>query len=564
MIDVCRHYYRGNSKEQKLIDEFERDYQPELAIQWYSKQSFAYKLVNKALRSEDIDQLYTLRIFVSDLAKSLEREHQNMLHSGEKILTVFRGAKLTMEDFDKIMQNKGKLISTNGFLSASRSRSKASSFAKNPSRRVDIVAVVFAIQCNIRELDQSVIFADISKFSKYPEEEEVLFDLSATFQINSIEQEETLWLIKMSASNESQSITKHYLDLQRKEVQEKSVPILIGRLMYNSGQYEKSLRYFQKLLADPNGEDLAWIEFNIARAFIWKCDWSSARKWYDSVYNRMMNAKPSRLKDSATVLRSIGVILHRQSKYDEALEHYQRSLTILEKFYPNGHLDIAWNFNCIGSVMRAQQKYDKAIEYYQRAMHMQEKFLPLDHVDIAWNLNNIGRVFHKQEKYDEALNLHRQALKIQEKSYPSDHFVIAWSLNSIGAVLRMQGNSKGALDLHQRALRIQEKIYVTDHLDIAHSLHSIGLVYFDQHEYDRALDYLERSLKMKEQFLPHDHIKIAHSLADIGAIYEKMNQSKLALNNYKRALAIYKQIVPHENRNRQKTEQCIQRLRSNK
>ncbi|UJR33433.1 hypothetical protein I4U23_020878 [Adineta vaga] len=563
MIDTCRHYYRGNSNEQKLIDEFEQDYQPEHAIKWYSKQSFVYKLVNKALRSEDIDQLHTLRIFVSDLSKSLEREHQNMLHSEEKILTVFRGAKLTMEDFDKIMQNEGKLISINGFLSASRSRSRASSFAKKPTRRVDVVAVLFAIQCNIQELDQSVIFADIAKFSEYPQEEEVLFNLSATFHIDSIQQEETLWLINMSASNESQSIIKQYLDLQREEVKEKSVVILIGRLMCSSGQYDKSLRYFQKLLADPNGEDLAWIEFNIGRAFIWKCDWFNARKWYDSVYDRMVNAKPSRLKDSATVLRSIGVILYRQGKHNEALDYYQRSLTIQEKFYPNGHLGIAWTLNCIGSICRAQEKYAEALEYYQRAFTMQEKFLPPDHADIAWNLNNIARVFQKQEKYDEALNLHRQALEIQEKYYPSDHAFIAWSLNHIGAILRMQGNIKEAFDLHQRALRIQEKTYVTEHLDIAHSLHKIGLVYFDQYEYDRALDYFERSLKMKEQFLSHNHIKIAHNLANIGATYKKLSQSKMALKYYEHALAIYEQIVSQEHLDRQKTEQWIQRLRSN-
>jgi hypothetical protein len=42
MIDVCRNYYLGNEKQLKLIDEFERDYRPENAIRWYSKQSFVY------------------------------------------------------------------------------------------------------------------------------------------------------------------------------------------------------------------------------------------------------------------------------------------------------------------------------------------------------------------------------------------------------------------------------------------------------------------------------------------------------------------------------------------
>ena len=83
MIDVCRQYYRGNTKELQLIDEFQRDYHPEDAIRWYSKQSFVYKMVNKALRSEDLDQLQTFRFFIGDLSQSLAREHQKILSSDE-------------------------------------------------------------------------------------------------------------------------------------------------------------------------------------------------------------------------------------------------------------------------------------------------------------------------------------------------------------------------------------------------------------------------------------------------------------------------------------------------
>ena len=37
MIDTCRHYYRNNIKQLKLIDEFENEYQSNEAIRWYFK-----------------------------------------------------------------------------------------------------------------------------------------------------------------------------------------------------------------------------------------------------------------------------------------------------------------------------------------------------------------------------------------------------------------------------------------------------------------------------------------------------------------------------------------------
>ena len=117
MISICRDYYRGNTEELELIDQFQREYRADEAIRWYSKKSFVYRLVNKALRAEDIEQLYTFRFFIGDLSDSLAREHEKILSSEERILTLYRGAKLDREEFDKLKQNQGRLISTNGNLS---------------------------------------------------------------------------------------------------------------------------------------------------------------------------------------------------------------------------------------------------------------------------------------------------------------------------------------------------------------------------------------------------------------------------------------------------------------
>jgi hypothetical protein len=105
MVDTCQQYYRGNTKELKLIQHFQHEYRSEEAIRWYSKQSFVYKLINKALRSEDIDQLYTFRFFIGDLSQSLDRQHEKILLSEEQILIVYRGGKLDQEEFNKLKQN---------------------------------------------------------------------------------------------------------------------------------------------------------------------------------------------------------------------------------------------------------------------------------------------------------------------------------------------------------------------------------------------------------------------------------------------------------------------------
>jgi hypothetical protein len=50
-----------------MIDEFEMDYSSENALWWYSRDSFLYGMLNKALRTQDIDTLFLFRFFIRDI-----------------------------------------------------------------------------------------------------------------------------------------------------------------------------------------------------------------------------------------------------------------------------------------------------------------------------------------------------------------------------------------------------------------------------------------------------------------------------------------------------------------
>ena len=544
MIETCRNYYRGHTKQIKLIDKFEKEYRSEDAIRWYSEQSFVYKLVNKALRTGDYDQLNRFRYFISDLSHSLEKEHENLLLSDEEILTIYRGTKLHKQEFEQLKQNVNGLISTNGYLSTSRDRLRALLFAKKSTKRPDVIPVLFQIHCDIKQIGRSLIFADIEKLSVFPGEQEVLFDIDAAFRIDSIETDGERKIIKMTVTNEAQNIGRHFIEETQREAGDQSITIVFGKLMCNLGEYDKSQKYFEQMLNEPNGEDLAWIEYNIGQAFDFKGEWDEARKFYDRAYDRMINAKPPRIKDSAYVLNSIGVILDSQGKYDEALDYYQRSLKIREKFYPSGHVDIASSLNNIGCLLNSQGKYDEALDYYQRSLEIREKFYPSGHVDIASSLNNIGNILNSQGKYDEALDYYQRSLKMREKFYPSGHVDIATSLNNIGNVLDSQGKYDEALDYYQRSLEIREKFYPSGHVDIASSLNNIGNILNSQGKYDEALDYYQRSLKMREKFYPSGHVDIATSLNNIGNVLDSQGKYDEALDYYQRSLKIYEKFYP--------------------
>ncbi|CAF3024043.1 unnamed protein product [Rotaria sp. Silwood2] len=63
LLEICRTQYKNNRHVNEKIDEFEQTYTREEAVLWYTKDSFLYRLLNKALRTENIDIIYKFRFF---------------------------------------------------------------------------------------------------------------------------------------------------------------------------------------------------------------------------------------------------------------------------------------------------------------------------------------------------------------------------------------------------------------------------------------------------------------------------------------------------------------------
>jgi hypothetical protein len=75
MLDTCSTYYRANKQVLEKIQQFQSMYTPADAISWYTADSFVYRLLNKALRVEDIELVHIFRFFIIDLCAQLELGH---------------------------------------------------------------------------------------------------------------------------------------------------------------------------------------------------------------------------------------------------------------------------------------------------------------------------------------------------------------------------------------------------------------------------------------------------------------------------------------------------------
>ncbi|CAF4553198.1 unnamed protein product [Didymodactylos carnosus] len=76
MISKCKDYYRGNKVVLEKIEDFRKTYRSDKVIEWYTKDSFVYRLINHAFRTEDIALWYLFRFYIIDLCKQLESVHR--------------------------------------------------------------------------------------------------------------------------------------------------------------------------------------------------------------------------------------------------------------------------------------------------------------------------------------------------------------------------------------------------------------------------------------------------------------------------------------------------------
>lgn len=180
MLCLCRAWYETNGLQKAEINRFAQTYDPKKAIAWYAKDSFIYRVVNKALRTLDVETINAFRFYIRDLSRQLRElytlQKENQMY---KCLLVYRGiGNMTTLTLDHIQQNVGGLISFNGFTSTTKKFDVAFEFSRSKSTHEAVIWQIHA-SYNLK----NVVFADISQHSEMCDEQEVLFDLCSVFRI---------------------------------------------------------------------------------------------------------------------------------------------------------------------------------------------------------------------------------------------------------------------------------------------------------------------------------------------------------------------------------------------
>ena len=377
MLDYCRLTCADDPTAIVLLDEFEANFIPELSIYWYTRESFLFKMLNKALWNTQPDVLYKLRYFLRHLHYQILSQAKlqcNQLSS----MIVYRGQTMMMEEIEKLKRNVGGFLSFNNFLSTSLERKTALSFLMGSE-----TGVLFEMHIDPSMKTFPMVNIELIPYMQKGEnEQELLFTMGSVFRINRVDKQTNFYLVQLTLSDESNEQLAEYTTRTRQKTRTFHSFTSLLRLMDELEQYGRVDR-FAEILRD----DLS------------------------------LSANPSLF---SSIHHTLGSLYQSRGEPKKALNHYQQSLTITLAFVPADHPTLAPTYSNMGTIYLSQSNYTKSLEYQQSALDCESKSKSPTPSSVIIYTKNLGRYYKHQGKYGEALDYYKRALEL-EKQFLGDN-----------------------------------------------------------------------------------------------------------------------------------------------
>ncbi|CAF1085804.1 unnamed protein product [Adineta ricciae] len=289
LISICKSEYSDSPGELRNIDDFEKYCSSENILWWYTRECFFQKILNRALRQQNIHITFLLRRYINDLCEALFKIQSTIP------LKVYRSQLMSKSELDCLLNQVNKHIRISSFFSTSLERYIASFRMGDGDPQNDLVKVLFEIDA-YPHLKNETPFANISSDSKFDNEIEVLFTVGSIFRLNAINcNEDHVYTIKMTLCSFEEHELKPVLDYMKSK----------------NGMQQRNLHAFAKLLLNMGKFDYA-----------------------AECCQRFIHQLSSDNPDLIDVYEDLAVIASQTGDFDQSLQ-WQKKLLSLQQTIPN-------------------------------------------------------------------------------------------------------------------------------------------------------------------------------------------------------------------------------------
>jgi tetratricopeptide (TPR) repeat protein len=233
----------------------------------------------------------------------------------------------------------------------------------------------------------------------------------------------------------------------------------------------------------------------------------------------------------AGMLEVIGRAHEERGSYKMAIAFFEEKLQFLE-VAPEGEAardELATTLNSLGMLSSRAGLFMEAVDYYERALTLQMK-IENDVVYASTAKVLTATVQFQLGFWHKALQLLREALPILERELGEKHETVAATIYHIGVTQSALCDYNGAMSSFSHAYNIQEKLLGVAHPATLRTRREMGNMYATyKTELDYSFEIFSEVLSAQQHIHGMKHPNIAETLHSIGCAYARKGADSVAL-----------------------------------
>lgn len=245
----------------------------------------------------------------------------------------------------------------------------------------------------------------------------------------------------------------------------------------------------------------------------------------------------------AVTIRNLGIVYFRQGRLDEAKDHLERAVEMLEKLEIQGDVDqerVALSLRDLATVNQSAGNVNQAKEYCGRALKVMqnadEAKKRKGNETLASILSRYGSILADLGDLEAARKHLEDALAIRRLlranvSIPEQRRLVAITLCELATIYLAQGELQRSRDYFQEAVDIFRELfppesYPNGHSELAMSLQNIGHIQLLIGDIDESFDAYKEAADMWQQLANEDERRVdkrtwAVALDQLGNAYRE-------------------------------------------
>jgi len=463
--------YKAQPNILQDIQDFSVYYEPDTALYWYTRQTFLYPLLNKALRVENIDLLYLYRFFIRDIRNQLAQRQY------DSPVKVYRGQLMSWDELTRLKslffgrpntmtptgtRSQTIYICLKSFLSTSLEPSVAEFYiAGQPT--AGICFVMFEIDADPAVCNYTNPFAQLGESSAIPNEEEVLFMLNSIFRLTGIRDEDSKCVITLELCSNEDNHFKSVFECLKKDYggevagyETEANLNSFATVLFNMSKYDLADKFFRRLYNElpESHRDRARCSHNIGNVALQKGQYKESRRWLNIALELYQQIWPSHYPAAANTYHCIANLHQRKREYRQAIAAYKVAMVMFRRYFGNNHPRVALCYASMATVYLQKKDFEQAIFLLDKALLINVQCLPLFHPNFAMIHNWLAFALRENGQLDLAFEHHEKALAIGLKTMPSSSISLSKLYAESGEIYRKMGNVEKAIDYFREAATI--------------------------------------------------------------------------------------------------------------